>query len=270
MVMEKGVLIGRGRTADVFAWGTDRVLKLYHPRIPYALVEQEYQITQAAHQAGLPVPAVDHSLEVDERAGIIFERIEGVSLLQVLSAHPWKVIEVSHAFAELHALIHSKLAPAALPAQQDRVAAMIKMTPGLDARKKETVLDCLATLPAGKSFCHGDFHPDNILWTGKGPIIIDWMTGSRGDSVADVARTSLLFQSGGLPPHVPWLTRRIVQLFRNVVHRQYLRRYSELVPLDKTKLQAWELPLLAYRLVEVEGFPREQKYVMEKINKISG
>ena len=75
--MEKGPLIGRGRTAEVYAWGSDRILKLYQAHMPTYLVEQEYHLTRAAQAAGIPAPATDQLVEVDSRCGIIFERLEG-------------------------------------------------------------------------------------------------------------------------------------------------------------------------------------------------
>jgi uncharacterized protein (TIGR02172 family) len=266
--MLKQKLIGRGRTADVHCWGEDQVLKLYLARIPRSLVESEFQVTQAAHLAGLPVPATEKIVEVDGRIGIVFERIEGVSLLKILERQPWRLFSISRMLAELHGMIHARSGPANLPSQHDRIAYLIRITPDLSDTAKESILQYLETLPDGTVFCHGDFHPDNILWTKQGPIIIDWMTGSRGDPTADIARTSLLFRSGSLPPHIPFQTRIAIRFFRNAMHRIYLRRYGKLFPTRKIDLQAWELPLLASRLIEVGNFPAERVWIMERIMKV--
>lgn len=50
-----------------------------------------------------------------------------------------------------------------------------------------------------------DFHPDNVLLAARGPVIIDWPDATRGQPLADVARTSLLLRLGGLPPGWPRL-----------------------------------------------------------------
>ncbi len=39
---------------------------------------------------------------------------------------------------------------------------------------------------------HGDFHPNNILYTASGPVVIDWSFASSGDPLLDVARTLAL------------------------------------------------------------------------------
>ena len=55
----KGPSIAAGRTAEVFSWNEDRVLKLYLAAYPAATVDYEARIAAAAHTAGLPVPAVE-------------------------------------------------------------------------------------------------------------------------------------------------------------------------------------------------------------------
>ena len=53
--------------------------------------------------------------------------------------------------------------------------------------------------------CHGDLHPSNVILTRDGPVIVDWFDASRGDPVADVARSSLMLLGDGANPprHLP-------------------------------------------------------------------
>ena len=45
--------------------------------------------------------------------------------------------------------------------------------------------------------CHGDLHPSNVILGRDGPMIVDWFDASRGDPVADVARSSLTLLGDG-------------------------------------------------------------------------
>ena len=105
--MEKGQLIGAGRTADVFAWGDEQVLKLYQDWMPAVAIEREFAITRLARSAGLPVPAAEEMLHIDGRLGIVFERIPGTSLLKILAARPWRLISISRLLADYHARMHA-------------------------------------------------------------------------------------------------------------------------------------------------------------------
>jgi hypothetical protein len=65
--MEKGALLGRGRTAEVLAWGEGRALKLYYEGWPPDAAEREFRIARAVRESGAPAPAVDSVAQVDGR-----------------------------------------------------------------------------------------------------------------------------------------------------------------------------------------------------------
>jgi uncharacterized protein (TIGR02172 family) len=266
--MEKGPLIGQGRTADVYAWGSDRVLKLYQSWMPAIPIEREFSITRTARSAGLPVPTADELVEIEGRFGIIFERVEGPSMLKVLERRPWRFAQNTRQLAELHAHMHTCTIPPGQYTQHQQIERGIEMTEALPDEAKERITGVLAQLPEGQAVCHGDFHPDNVLLTSHGPVIIDWMTGTRGHPLGDVARTSLLFQTGGLPPRVPFHMRVIINATRAILHAIYLDRYLHLHPATRKQVSAWQLPLLAARLFEVDNYPQEQKIILKRIEAI--
>jgi hypothetical protein len=65
----------------VYAWKELCVLKLFHGWVGRDRAEGEFAVTRAVHPAGLPVPTAFELVEVEGRSGIVFERIDGVSLL---------------------------------------------------------------------------------------------------------------------------------------------------------------------------------------------
>ena len=260
--MENYALIGKGATADVFAWSEGRILKLYKDWMPAIAVEQEYSATRAAQAAGAPVPATYELVEMDGRHGIVFERIEGISLMAELLAKPWKLFSIARQLGELHAQIHEIQAPVELRTQRQQIKNGIEMTQDIVEAEKQVVQSYLMQLPEGESLCHGDFHPDNILLSARGPIIIDWMTGSRGHPSADVARTALLFQTAGLPPGVPVYIRLLINTSRTLLHTIYLNRYLQLHPTERQEIDRWRLPLIAARLREIKDYPQEKQRLL--------
>ena len=162
--LEGSVIVGKGFCSDVYAWGQGRVLKLFHGRLARDRAEREYAGTRAVHAAGLPAPAAYELVEIEGRCGIVFERIDGVSLLDYAQAKPWALFEGTRQLAELHAQIHRCTAPAGLPALKERIKARIDDSDST-AADKEAALDRLAGLPDGTALCHGDFHPGNVLVT---------------------------------------------------------------------------------------------------------
>jgi len=264
--MQKGALIGHGRTADVFAWGEDRILKLYQAHMPVHLVEQEYRVTRAAQAAGIPAPATELLIEVDGRCGIIFERLEGPSMLKALAIKPWRIVEMARLLGELHARVHACPAPPDLPSQTQQIENGIQAAKNLPPEVKEASRAHLAQLPEGSSFCHGDFHPDNILLTSRGPVIIDWMTGTCGNPLADVCRTLLIFQTTALPAGSPIHLRFLARPFVNLIETIYRNRYLQIRPTSRQQIDAWWLPLMVARLREVEEYPKENRLLLTRIH----
>lgn len=263
--MKKGTLIGRGRTADVYAWEEGRILKLFQEWIPAFVVEREYTVTRAAQAAGVPVPATYELVELERRHGIVFEKIEGKSLLAEIQDKPWKVYAAARRLGGLHAQIHGIRTSVELPTQREQIEAAIKSVQGLGEDEKQAVQSYLSKLPDGQSLCHGDFHPDNILVSERGPIIIDWLTGTRGHPLADVARTSLLIHTAALPPSTPGHVRRIMDVSRAFLYSIYLNRYLQLRPAKRRQIDQWRLPLLAARLREVDEYPQEKQLLLSQL-----
>jgi len=263
--MEKGPLIGAGRTADVFAWGDECVLKLYQDWMPAVAIEREFAITRLAGEVGLPVPATQEMLQIDGRTGIVFERVSGPSMLKVLETRPAEIVALARLLAEYHTRMHASDLPASAPSQREQIEQGIAWAKDLSETEKQAIRAVLTRLPDDHVLCHGDFHLDNVLLTEHGPVIIDWMTGRRGHPLADVARTVLLIQTGGSPPGLSFGMRLLINTFRGWFVSVYLTHYLQLHPASRNGIAAWQLPLLAARLFEVENYPREKKLILKRI-----
>jgi aminoglycoside phosphotransferase (APT) family kinase protein len=240
--LEHAVLVGKGFCSDVYAWGQWRVLKLFQSWVARERADREYAVTRAVHAAGLPVPNAFEVIEVEGRSGIVFERIDGVSLLGYTQKRPWAIFGAIRLLAELHAQIHRCTAPAGLPSLRERIAAGIEASDS-PAADKQAARDRLADLPDGTALCHGDFHPGNVLITPRGPVVIDWDSASRGDPLGDVACTSRLMRTAGLPPWAPGYMHLLLRCLRPVLHRSYLKRYRRLYAVTRRQIEAWQAPL---------------------------
>jgi len=257
-----GARIGQGRTAEVFAWGENHVLKLYYPGWHAAAADSEYRTAQTVFQAGASAPAVDGVVHVNGRCGVVFERVDGPSLLNHTTARPWTVFRSAHLMAELHARMHA-CHPAGLPVQRERLQNKILEAHPLPAALKQAALTALAHLPDGSVLCHGDFHPDNIVLATHGPVILDWTEATSGHPLADVARTTLMMRHAALPPHLPG--RRLIEAGRRLWYQLYLRRYCQLRSVSPKQVEAWLLPVAAARLSE--GIPEEEALLLRLIQR---
>jgi aminoglycoside phosphotransferase (APT) family kinase protein len=186
---EVGALIAKGRAADVYAYGEDHVLRRYrsdHDNLYEAAVMQHV----ASH--GYPVPEV---VEVSGR-DMVMERLDGRTMLTDLQKHPWRIFSHARTCAQLIQRLHT-----------------IPLAPWLVTRH-----------PDGEVIVHLDLHPDNVMLTSKGPVVIDWSNAGRGDGDTEVADLWLVLSSAEIP--ATGLDRLVAQAGRGLLVSQILRSFD--------------------------------------------
>jgi Ser/Thr protein kinase RdoA (MazF antagonist) len=258
--MVEGQRIGQGRTAEVYAWGEGRVLKLYRPECPKAWTAYEVSVVRALTGAGVAAPAVLGTVEVEGRAGIVFERVAGRSLGAQVIAAPWRTGRAGKLLARMHGALHARPIPAPLPRLKEKLAETlgeVREALGADAERTAATLDLL---PDGDRVCHYDFHPENVLGEGPDARAIDWNNAALGDPVADVARTLVILRSPHFPPGVPVTARALVMGLKRWLARAYEAEYRRRFGLPADALAAWMVPVAAARLAE--EIPGEREYLL--------
>lgn len=253
--------IARGRTADVYHWDERHVLKLFHNWFESDDIEYERNIAQAVHASGVKSPAVGNLVEVQGRKGLIYERVSGESMLGRFRKQPWRLVQFGRTLAELHAQMHGCVFEAEVPAQRRKLQHKIKSADALPDSLKAKLLGTLESLPEGDRVCHGDFHPDNVLMDGDNATVIDWIDSTRGNPLADVARTSIILLGAVSSSQIANpLLKFIVRLF----HSTYLRYYFRLRPGGEVEYRRW-LPVVAgarlnENIPELEGWLVKQAH----------
>ena len=239
--------IAQGRTAEIYLWDEHHVLKLYRDWCPADWAEYEARIAGAIYEAGIPSPAMGEMIEVNGRRGLIYERLEGISMLQDMNARPWMLLKHARSLAELQVEINQQ-SITGLPSYINRLRYDIRNTHHLSEDLREKALATLDALSDGQRVCHGDYHPGNVIITKAGPIVIDWMTACTGRPWTDVARTSLILNIGAKAAgeQVTPFIRTAIKLF----HRTYLNRYRTLFPDTENELNRWRSVIAAARLNE--------------------
>lgn len=253
--------LGEGREAEVVAWADGYVLKLFWPEYTRQDVEWEASLAQQVWLMGLSVPKVVDVLETDGRWGIVFDRIQGLSLTEIIQRDPKQLRLAAQILGAAQREIHSRPA-SQLPSQRARFAQRIEAS-RLDPETQAALLAHLERLPQGSALCHGDFHPENLMITEEQVFTIDWPNATCGNPVADVARTSLLILHSTLPLDLP--ARQELLRKRRLFHRLYLERYFAQSWYDPAELKAWMPVVAAVRLRE--GIEEEEAKLMDIIQR---
>ena len=190
-------------------------------------------------------------MTVAGRGGVILDRIDGPSLLQVVTtSSPDEVEGLAGRFAALQLQCNGTRV-SGLPTLVPRLRTELELSVPDAALRAELVamLDALGVLDDdddddGPGVCHFDFHPSNVLVGPDGWVIIDWLTVAAGPSAADLARTLVLWGQHSTGP--------VGQFMRAVRREGQIRR-----GLDAVALDAWVRIVAAARVAEgFEGTER--------------
>lgn len=257
-----GQPLALGRTAELYAWDPGRVLKLFHNWFELENIQFEQRMAQVVHASGLPVPEVGEILQVNHRNGMVYERVDGPSMWETLARKPWRVAHYARLTGELHAEMHANALRPDIPSQRLGLERKINTAKPLPAPVKRAVLAALATLPNGKSICHGDFHPGNILLTSSRAVVIDWIDASLGNPLADVARTTIIALGASASSQIP---NRAMRVFVRLFHAMYLRHYFQLRSGGEAEYRRW-LPVVAAARLS-ENIPELETWLVEQARK---
>jgi Phosphotransferase enzyme family len=228
-------LLAVGRTAEVFAFGEGRVVKLDRPEWN-GLSHYEAGVVRSAFVVGLPVPEVFEIVTIEGRQGTVFERLHGPTLSVVVN-QGHNLDDLAEQFVGLQSRISSVALPG-IPDLVPRLANELDHS-GLPDRIRSELrrsLESLADQIVGQ-LCHFDLHPDNIIVTDRGWVVIDWLTAANGPPIADVARSVLLRAHA---------TNDSTMAFITAIHRVRQRQESS----DDDRFSAWTRILAGARLAE--------------------
>jgi len=101
-----GQPIAYGRTSEVYAWEQGKVLKLFYDWFELENIENEMRIGRVIHASGLPTPEVGEIIRLNERYGLVYERVYGESMWKTFQHKPWNAIRYARRWAEQESKNH--------------------------------------------------------------------------------------------------------------------------------------------------------------------
>jgi tRNA A-37 threonylcarbamoyl transferase component Bud32 len=180
--------VARGRWTDVYDLGGGRVLKRYRDKAAEPIAAFEAAVLVHARAHGVPVPEV-HEVNGGD---LVLEKIEGPTMLRDLTRHPRAMSHHARTLADLHGIVHT--------------------VPALDGLQRP--------FGPGDALLHLDLHPDNVILSRSGPVLIDWQGAVAGPTAADVAHTWLLIRTSVVPG--PLLQRTVGSVGQRLFARMFL------------------------------------------------
>lgn len=270
-----GIPFSSGRKAEIYHWDQEHVLKLFYDWVALESIENEARIACTIYESGLPVPEVGEMVRVNNRNGLIYQRVYGNSMYKAAQRKPWNVIRYLRRSAELQADIHSHSISAGLPSQRQILERQIRQAVGLPRQLRTKALAALNAMPDGNQLCHGDFWGGNILMSSRGEVVIDWNRASYGNPLADLARTTNAIMAFLKTNQVRraflsygksrWsqVKNSLLRIIVRITYPIYLRRYFQLRPGSEEEYQRW-LPIIAAARL-VDEIPELDSFLIEQV-----
>ncbi len=155
---------------------------------------------------GYPVPVIEEVS--DDGTDLVMERIDGSSMVDVMTRRPWTIHRQGVVLATLHRRLHAIAPPDFLPP---------------------------APVGTGDHFLHMDLHPLNVMIGANGPVVIDWPNAARGDPLVDVVLAWVLMAAGEIPSNP--IIGAILGRARAVLIKGFLDTVATDLDLVKRKLR---------------------------------
>ncbi|MGY3680802.1 phosphotransferase [Streptomyces sp. TE33382] len=166
--MHTGQLLGSGRTADVYALDGSWVLRRYRDSTD---ATPELAVMSYLSAFGFPVPRIGPPARGARATDLVLQRLTGPTMAEALSAGTLRAAEGGALLAGLLRELH------AVPAR-------------LSPDPEEHIL-------------HLDLHPENVILTEGGPVVIDWSNTAEGPPGLDRAMSALILAQASLAPPSP-------------------------------------------------------------------
>ena len=187
--------IGIGRTAEVFDYKDNKVLKLFYSTVNEEDIEYEYLITKNISDMTNIVPKVYDVINVKDRMGIVYEKLNGEMLSDHLARNLKNARKIVHKFAQIQKRLNN-ISIETFPNHTNKLKQKIMSSSLLCDPEKEVILKYLKIINRDE-ICHGDYHPENVFVDQDHNFrVIDWANTFVSNKYIDIAKTYYLIKSG--------------------------------------------------------------------------
>jgi Ser/Thr protein kinase RdoA (MazF antagonist) len=181
-----GEKIGEGAFSEAYAWAPGQVVKLFKAGVSRQFGRHEMRMIRAVAAAGLPAPEVFGEVTLDGRFGIVMQRLDGPTLLQLSRTGAVTFEQAGAVVAALAMSIHNT-PPPEVPSMREYMEAALRHDDGKIPKHLATdVLALVDRLSPGGGLCHCDLSPGNVIMTGHGPKLVDWAFAMRAPAAVEL------------------------------------------------------------------------------------
>lgn len=207
-----------------------RIVKVFKAEKPASDVFNEALNLARVTEAGVRVPKVVEVSQVADGAwALSTEYVPGVTMRSLMDAAEGdEYTKLLEQFVDFQLEIQGTPAPELLKDQKTKIANMVGKVKEIDPSVRYDLQMRADRMAPGRSICHGDFNPSNVIVAEDGTLYAcDWTHVTRGLAEADAAMTYILFK-----------------MYHEDHAEEYLDLFSKKADVPKQKIHYW-VPVMA-------------------------
>ena len=181
--------LGRGSHGITYRLNDEQLLKIYTDNSKFSTIEKERLSAKHAFLEGIPSGIAFDTVVTELGLGVIFEFINGDTLGTYMSEHEDQFDELIDKYVALLRKFHSTKADSKnFRSSKEIFINNYNNLPEkyFNKRQIQSLINIVSSVPDNEFFIHNDFHPQNIIRTQDGNLmVIDMADASYGHYIFD-------------------------------------------------------------------------------------
>lgn len=190
ILLQNNPVIGSGTTGTVYAYEGDKIVKVFPLGYPIYKIESEFNGAKLFNRANLPSPVCYEIVSTDKGYGMVFERIEGVTLTQAISQNPSGLDYFVKKMICLMRDIHSARIDdmhLVCSAKEKYLAYLSECSRYYSLSELDSLKNLILAIPDRVTLIHGDFHTENVMVKNDDTLmLIDFAEVCYGHPIFDI------------------------------------------------------------------------------------
>ena len=190
-------LIGQGASGSVYRYDEGRVLKLYKKAWSKEMVSSAFNIAQSVHLGGVTTAKPYEQVISAGQHGIIFELLEGESLVKYIGGDIDKRYEAAEKMGSLLKSVHALAADTGVfPPLKSMFGGILgTVSEFFKADQINDFVSFVHNIPGSGCVLHGDFHENNIMVCNDKFYLIDLDGMCTGSPIFDLMQTYCTYRT---------------------------------------------------------------------------
>lgn len=189
---------GRGISGDVYRYGNDKVIKVFHDTYTKEQVERAFNVGRFVYDNGIPTARPYEMIRTDDSFGIIAEYVGYPTLLRQIEDGAVSRHDGACGMGPILKKIHALKPAPGIQTEHEMVAGILDRCRSiLKDDEISELMKHIDLFPGKDHVIHGDFHENNILVRGdRDYLLIDLDSVCTGSPLFEMLQLFCIYKTG--------------------------------------------------------------------------